>query len=320
MTTIQASTPLDRARDQFYEAYSPRTQAVQLVCSSALSIARQGLDQAADWSALLGRAGSVVGSAVVVGALRDIRDGCVDSELAQKMSDTTAVHKANSKLASGITSLFSGATYIAARVLPVYVSPILDMLSSLCFGIASLVTLGLAVRGITQCRSFESELSELQTDSQGGAKKALQFLLDAALVKGNPGEDHVRHKLKQLKTQTSAAGIDMILQRAPALLKALERNPTPQNKQAAHQLLSDIASETRKKRMVYTIGAFAALLGMVSAALGFVSGAWMIALAFGIAAFAINVGLAAVNYIGAKKPVRPALSEPEPSPTLVLRS
>jgi len=202
--------------------------------------------------------------------------GAQTEHLAAQTTDHNEKYKkAAAKLLMAIVSFISSAIYLIGKMAEKHwvaitseATQALLSISGAFAAVALVIASVLAALGIHRCHEFAKRLKGYESD-----KEKLTYLLNAVTVsvdeKNALGNDQgkiaqrAKEKIEYVRARTSMKAVRMILQEAPELLQALNRNDNTVIDDV-RKLIQDVVDEGTKKQLVYTVGLIIAILGFLS--------------------------------------------------------
>jgi hypothetical protein len=263
----------------------------------------------------------------------DLHNARKERQSALEIQYNEGKDKATAKIAGSSIGLIASIFYVLGKANELswiaFSVGTVTALTAVCtafWGIGAIISIALAGFGIYRCRVLDHRLSAFGTN-EAGAKQALSYLLAEVTVlqaerealrkelesKGEYSgsafheklEELGARKIKYLKTRTSMRAVQMLLDRAPSILENFDLA-------AAQQLLTDVRYEGYKKKLVYTIGMIASIIGLIGVVLGCFASMGALPLILFAGSAAIGLGLTMANSLArldySKRVERPRFS------------
>lgn len=171
----------------------------------------------------------------------------------------------------------------------------MDIFGTLFSGIASVIGLGFALRGIQRCLNFQQKLHAYESDGE-----KLEFLLASVTVSneeqaiaGSLQTSWAKCKLRHVEARTSLFAVREILANAPRLIKALDKDQLESSSDAqvaeAQKLIALVKRESQKKMLGHIVALAVAKFSLI--------GLTAIGAPFVTASIALGTGSTLVGYI-----------------------
>ncbi len=234
-------------------------------------------------------------------AVREVKGGYQDYKRAVEIGDKEGKNRAAGRLSTGTLGMFGSGFFLAGKTASTtgaaaLAAGTLSLIGDVCFGVGSVVGMGLSSLGIYRCCTFKKRLNEYfenpQLTKEQQVRGSLEFLRDLLVItpeerldliqkideehpKASPEEkaellkkgmaDLTEVKVKYLKRRTSNKSLELILTKAEPLLAKLQN---PETKEEAiregEELIRSVKKETNWKMALYTIGLIASIISFVA--------------------------------------------------------
>lgn len=300
--------------------------------------------------------GTVAKSCGTVAGVIDLADGFdayrdASKEMVESwaLRDNEGYQRAEAKLVQSELQLGAGALFIGQSVTTFAAPSLSGAAAAACVPliflfstIGTVIGLSLSIFGIQRCNTFLQQLDEylenphLSEEQQiSGALRFLQEQIsispeEEAELEERFGENKekieeetrllLENKVRHFKRRTSLQSLDLIASKSSTLLVNIEYFDTrAEGIRQARELIGQVRRASCNKRLLYSVGLFAILLGFGALIAGIILTGGLLALAIGLGAGAVCFGLALHSWLGTRK-YRLSDPEAEKQPELVCDS
>lgn len=234
-------------------------------------------------------------------AVREVKGGYQDYKRAVEIGDKEGKNRAAGRLSTGTLGMFGSGFFLAGKTASTagaaaLAAGTLSLIGDVCFGVGSVVGMGLSSLGIYRCCTFKKRLNEYfenpQLSKEQQVRGSLEFLRDLLVItpeerlelvqkinqehpNASPEEkaellkkgmaDLTEVKVKYLKRRTSNKSLELILSKAEPLLAKLQNPETREEAiREGDELIRSVRKETNWKMALYTIGLIASIISFVA--------------------------------------------------------
>lgn len=234
-------------------------------------------------------------------AVREVKGGYADYNRAVEIGDKEGKNRAVGRLSTGTLGMFGAGFFLAGKTASstgaaALATGALSLIGDVCFGVGSVVGMGLSSLGIYRCHTFKKRLNEYdqnpQLSKEQQVRGSLEFLRDLLVItqeerlelvqkidqehpKATDEEkaellkkglaDLAEVKVKYLKRRTSNKSLELILTQVEPILSKLQNPETKEEAiREADELIRSVKKETNWKIALYTIGLIASIISFVA--------------------------------------------------------
>jgi len=302
--------------------------AVTNLSENSLSLARdvmRSMPQFGPNSALVHNLGYPAGVIWAFFSGREVKGGWADYKRAQMIDDGEGIRRAKARLVGGGLALGGSAFFLAGKAAgsagAAAAATALSLTADACFGVGSVIAIGMASLGIHRCRDFRKRLDDyymnpLLTEDQK-VEGTLHFFKELVTVTPEEHKEIIEKieeehpqmsfkekdqlleqklneltetKIKYLKRRSSNKSLGLIIDKINPILAKLKTEATKaEGTKEAHELIKAVRKDNVIKEVLFWVGIVAAVISIIG--LAFATFA-----SFGAAPF-ILMGLASGIYL-----------------------